>query len=66
VLVDAKVVQNLAPFSFSFQDRWGNFLCDGWFHCHGTCSMEVSLCIGLDRAPATVRSSASLVVLGDL
>jgi hypothetical protein len=46
----AKVVPNLAPFSSWCQDRWSNLLCDGWFHCHGTCSMEVSLCMGLDRA----------------
>jgi hypothetical protein len=53
VWVDAKVVQNLALF-FSSQDRWANLLCDGSSHCHGTCSMEVSLCIDLGCAPAHV------------
>jgi hypothetical protein len=46
-----KVMQNLAPFSFWSQDRWGNLLCDGWFHCHGTCSMEVPLCMSLGLTP---------------
>jgi hypothetical protein len=41
----------LLHFLFLSQDRWGNLLCDGWFHCHGTCSMEVSLCMGLNRSP---------------
>jgi hypothetical protein len=40
----------LLHFLFSSQDRWGNLLCDGGFHYHGTCSMEVSLCMGLGRA----------------
>jgi hypothetical protein len=52
VRVGAKVVLNLTPFSFWFQDRWGNLLCDCWFCCHGTCSMDVSLCMGLSRAPS--------------
>jgi hypothetical protein len=50
VRVDVKVVHNLAPFSFWSQDRWGNLLCDGWYPCHGTCGIEVSLCMGLSRA----------------
>jgi hypothetical protein len=64
VRVGVKVVPNLAPFSFWSQGRWGNLLCDGWCRCPGTCSLEVLLCVGLGYAPATVRSSASLVVLG--
>jgi hypothetical protein len=51
VRVDVKVAQNLAPFPFSSQHRWANLLCDGWFHWHGTYSMEVSLCMGLGRTP---------------
>jgi hypothetical protein len=45
------VVLNLAPISFWSQGRWGNLLCDDWCRCHGTCSMEISLCMGLGRAP---------------
>jgi hypothetical protein len=41
----------LAPSSFLSRDRWGDLFYDGWFRCHGTCSMEVSLCMGLGRAP---------------
>jgi hypothetical protein len=37
---------------FLSQDRWGNRLCDGWFHYHGTCSIEVLLCMGLGDAPS--------------
>jgi hypothetical protein len=42
--IDAKVVQNLAPFSFSTLERWGNPWCGGWLHCRDTCSKEVWVC----------------------
>jgi hypothetical protein len=51
VRVGAKVVPNLAPFSFWSQVRWGNLLCDDWCRCYGTYCMEVSLCMGLGCSP---------------
>jgi hypothetical protein len=30
----------LAPFFFWILEIWGNILCGGWCHCHGTCSTE--------------------------
>jgi hypothetical protein len=50
VRAGAKVVPNLAPSSFWSRDRWVNLLYDDWYRCHGTCSMEVSLYMGLGRA----------------
>jgi hypothetical protein len=47
VVVCAKVEWVFAPFSTWFQGKWDNLWCDGWFHFHGTCSMQVSLCMGL-------------------
>jgi hypothetical protein len=44
-----KALQNLAPFFFSAQGKWGNLLCGVRFHFHGTCSMEVLMCKGFGR-----------------
>jgi hypothetical protein len=42
-----KVEWVLSPFSAWFQGKWDNLWCGDWFHCRGTCSMGVSLCMGL-------------------
>jgi hypothetical protein len=49
VVVIAKVEWVLAPFSAWFQVKWGNLWRGGWFHCSGTCSIGVALCMGLYR-----------------
>jgi hypothetical protein len=49
VVVGAKVEWILAPFSAWFQGKWGNLWCGGWFYFRGTCSMGVSLCMGLSH-----------------
>jgi hypothetical protein len=36
-------------FSIWCRGRWGNLWCDSWFHCRGTCSIEVSVCMDLDH-----------------
>jgi hypothetical protein len=48
VVVVVKVEWVLAPFSTWFQQKWGNLCFGGWFHCRGTCSIGVSLCMGLN------------------
>jgi hypothetical protein len=47
VLVVVKAGPALDPFSFWCRYRWSNLCCDGWFHCRGTCSIEVLVCMGL-------------------
>jgi hypothetical protein len=47
MVVVVKVEWFLGPFSIWYQGKWGNLCCDGWFHCRGTCSIEVSVCMGL-------------------
>jgi hypothetical protein len=47
MMIVAKAAWSLAPPFFWTQGIWGNLLCSGWCHCHGTYSMETFMCMGL-------------------
>jgi hypothetical protein len=46
-VIVAKVEWILGPFFIWCRGKWDNHWCDGWFCCHGTCCIEVSVCMGL-------------------